>query len=194
MQEFKWMTFPFEFVKNAPYLQTNWCSHLLTYKVNSSFNYIYILCLLHNCQKILIKSNTLSDFKALQIYKITTFGNKVENFTISYFQDFFCSVWMGLCSDENSVSVGDGSELGAIYRVYLNGVIDQNGNKIDLTQFYYRIACRNIPKDRETSKTLTDAICLPAVGSAQFYARWKYKPLKLQKPIFFGLQSIFHNF
>ena len=89
MQEFKWMTFPFESVKNAPYLQTNWCSHLLTYKVNSSFNYIYILCLLHNCQKLIIKSNTLSDFKSLQIYKLATFANKVENFIVSYIQDFF---------------------------------------------------------------------------------------------------------
>ena len=81
--------FPVRIRKNAPYLQTNWCFHLLTYKVNSSFNYIYILCLLHNCQKLLIKSNTLTHFKSLQIYKFARFANKFKNFTVSYFQVFF---------------------------------------------------------------------------------------------------------
>ena len=78
---------------------------------------------------------------------------------------------MGLCSDENSVTVGVGTDLGAVYKVYLLGVQDQNGNQIDLANFHYRIACRNIPRNRETSQTITDAISLPAKGSAQFYAR-----------------------
>ena len=75
---------------------------------------------------------------------------------------------MGICSDDRVV--GDSNMFGAVYKVTLNGVLDQKGNRVNLNSLHYRIVCRDQPTQSQSS-TVTDALNFCCQGPSVFYAR-----------------------
>ena len=75
---------------------------------------------------------------------------------------------MGICTDDRQVGVAN--MLGEVYKVTLNGVLDREGGRVDLTNFHYRIVCRDQPTQSQ-SKTMTDAVNSCCQGPTVFYAR-----------------------
>ena len=73
---------------------------------------------------------------------------------------------MGICGGENEVE----GELGLVYCVKLLGVLDKSGNRVNLDQFHYRIACRDQPISNQ-SKSVTNALNLKCNASPHFFAR-----------------------
>ena len=75
---------------------------------------------------------------------------------------------MGICSDDRHV--GNMNMLGGVYKVALNGVLDKEGNRVNLNSLHYRITCRDQPTQSHSS-TVTDALNFCCMGPTIFYAR-----------------------